>query len=60
MAGRHGAELIAEVDHERFPEVARGWLTGVPTEVIPGLAADLRARPVVHAKTLGNADVTVP
>jgi hypothetical protein len=54
------ADLIAEVDQERFAEFGRGWLTGTLDEVIAGLAADLRERPVVRAKTLGNADVTVP
>jgi hypothetical protein len=54
------ANLIVEVGPDRFAEVARGWLTATMHEVIPGLAGDLRARPVVRAKTLGNADSTVP
>jgi len=54
------AELIAEVDGDEFAEFERGWLTGALAEVIPGLAADLRVRPVVQAKPLGNADITVP
>lgn len=57
------AELIAAVERKSFAEVARGWLTGTLDEVIPRLAGDLRARPVVRAELvspLGTVDIRQP
>jgi hypothetical protein len=54
------AELTAEADRETFAGLARGWLSETLDEVAPGLARDLRARPVVRAAPLGTADVGRP
>jgi hypothetical protein len=49
-------QLVAEVgDDARFPELARGWFTGVLADVLPDLGAGLAAGPVLYKRDKRDA-----
>lgn len=49
-------QLVAEVgDDARFPELARGWFTGVLAEALPDLGAGLAAGPVLYKRDKRDA-----
>lgn len=53
-------QLVAEVgDGDRFPELARGWFTGVLADVFPDLGAGLAAGPVLYKRDPRDASVDV-
>jgi hypothetical protein len=53
-------QLVAEVgDDARFPELARGWFTGVLADVLPDLGAGLAAGPVLYKRDKRDASLDV-